>query len=83
VPYGVAVWEIADGDGQRARNRWASHGIIKGSQKVTMNYFKFALQTQYTKNFFAYFSFRGPQTAITENKRRSLTPGYAKAGRTG
>jgi len=35
VPYGVAVWEIADGDGQRARNRWALHGIIKGSQKVT------------------------------------------------
>lgn len=42
-PYGVAVWEIADGDGQRAYNRWALREIITGSQKVT-NYFnnKFA-----------------------------------------
>lgn len=44
-PYGVAVWEIADGDGQRAHNRWALREIITGSQKVTMNYSnnKFAL----------------------------------------
>lgn len=39
-PYGVAVWEIAGGDGQRARNRWAFRGIITGSQKVMMNYSK-------------------------------------------
>lgn len=32
-PHGVAVWEIAAGDGQRARNRWALRGIIMGSQK--------------------------------------------------
>lgn len=44
-PYGVAVWEIAGGDGQRAYNRWALREIITGSQKVTMNYSnnKFAL----------------------------------------
>lgn len=43
-PYGVAVWEIADGDGQRARNRWALRRIITASQKVMMNYSKLAMQ---------------------------------------
>lgn len=33
-PYGVAVWEIAGGDGQRARNRWALHvGLLREAKK--------------------------------------------------
>lgn len=56
-------------------------GIITGSQKVTMNYSKFALQPQYAKNPSAHSPLRGPRTAITDNKRRFLTPGCA--GRAG
>jgi len=81
-PYGVAVWEIAGGDGQRARNRWASRGIITGSQKVTMNYSKSAMQPGNTtrKATHSRLFAAGPNSEAP-NKRRSLTSGCAGARR--
>lgn len=68
-PYGVAVWEIAGGNGQRAHNRWALREIITESQKVTMNYSnnKF-VQPQYAESPLLFVA--GPINA--NNKRRFL-----------
>lgn len=70
-PYGVAVWEIADGDGQRAYNRWALREIITGSQKVTMNYSNNKFATAIYGKLHGLLFATGP--IETGNKRRSLT----------